>query len=1349
MARRLFVAAACVWTAGSMAQSAFAEPPIGVVPHGRFEARAWGRHDGLPQSSVTDLAQDRDGYLWVTTFGGVARFDGQRFVVFDLARDGDLVANRFLSVLEDRSGTLWLGTQEHGLLRRRGDRFAPQPLPPEAAAASVHDLALAGDGALYAASDAGIVRVVGDRAELVTRVSDPRAHARSVAVDRAGRVWASTPTGPLCNAGACPAVTSDPAAALGPGDVRGGLAADPEGGLWIATTTGLWRADAAGVTRVFARSEPTAIAPVVALDGPRRRVWFAQGEALFVRDDPAGRFEDATPVLAAALGADRGRVRSVFIDAEGLTWIGTDRAGLAQLRDAPAARFDTHHGRRADPASLVLLDRLGTVWVAHMCGDLDRRVGEGPFTPVVLPPAPASAAAGLGEAYALGAAPPSPFGLAPPPPGACAMALAADGAVWIASMTDVYRAPVRGDPVRVAPLPDAPLEVRALLHDADGTLWVGTRGRGLYALPPDGPTRRWSASDGLGDDSVFALVRGPDGALWIGTHAGAVRLDRGQLTRYGAADGLAPGTVRAILPEPDGTTWFGTYGGGLSRLRAGRLQRLTLEDGLCDNVVSLILDDGAGHLWMNGNRGVFHVRRADLDTYLGGAAQTPLPCALLDTPEGNGGAQPAGGRAPDGTLWLPTISGVIHLDPARLVAGPPPRVVIEDATLDGQPLALAPGALNAAPAGEGDLVVRYAGLAFATPDGLRFRYRLEGHDASWIEAGDRRAVSLVNLPPGEYRFEVEARSITGQRSAPARVAFSIAPALHERGWFRAGALALLLLAVWGVQALRTRAMRRRNRALRAEVTERQRAEERARQQERHYRTLFEGSAHGLFLIGPEGGLIEANRAASQLVGVPVASLAREGLAPHLAAADLERLAAARAQALAGEVPEAFEAELRRGHGEVATVRFEVARFELDGGAAVLVAAVDVTPLHRAEAQRRELELHLERSQRLESLGVLAGGLAHDFNNHLTAIGSAAAAMVEEDDSPAIRQGTRDIAAAVAAASALTNKLLVFGRPAPGGARDIDLGDLVADLAPILRSLLRADLLFRHVVCRPTGFVRVDPVRLEEAIVNLVVNARDAVPAGGSVTVATDVRSVEVAEAGAHRLPGGDYAVVTVADSGPGIPPEVQPRLFEPFFTTKPVGQGTGLGLAIVHATMKHARGFVTVASEPGAGARFHLHLPVVGTLERLARPLPPALDVEISRGARILVCDDHPLVRVTTARILNNRGYRALEAEDAATALALLEREAGAVDLLLTDVVLPGQHGPGLAREALARWPALRIVLMSGYAKDELDGIDPSWPFVRKPFATEAVLRAIERALKGGAITDPRALVATTRGPAG
>jgi len=390
---------------------------------------------------------------------------------------------------------------------------------------------------------------------------------------------------------------------------------------------------------------------------------------------------------------------------------------------------------------------------------------------------------------------------------------------------------------------------------------------------------------------------------------------------------------------------------------------------------------------------------------------------------------------------------------------------------------------------------------------------------------------------------------------------------------------------------------------------------------------------------------------------------------------------------------------------------------------VLILSIDVSAARAAEAQSRE-------TRKLEAMGRLAAGVAHDFNNLLTVIGGYSDLVLgsTSDDDP-FRRELEEISQASKRASALTQQLLAFGRRQRLEPRVLDLNDVVTRMDSLLRRLIGADIDLSTRANLRAGTFTADPGQIEQVIMNLAVNARDAMPGGGKLTIQTDM--VELDEDYARTHPdatAGPHVMLAVSDTGTGMDSETRGRIFEPFFTTKEQGQGTGLGLATVYGIVKQSGGNIWVYSEPGRGTTFKVYLPHVPDTAVAAPPdiVEPAI---ATKGTEtVLVVEDDPAVRSFIGDVLRRGGYTVLDAGDAEDALATAARHPDRIHLLLTDIVLPGANGRALAERLFPVRPEVKVLYMSGYTDDAIvhrGVLDADAPFIDKPIAAGILLQKV------------------------
>lgn len=517
-----------------------------------------------------------------------------------------------------------------------------------------------------------------------------------------------------------------------------------------------------------------------------------------------------------------------------------------------------------------------------------------------------------------------------------------------------------------------------------------------------------------------------------------------------------------------------------------------------------------------------------------------------------------------------------------------------------------------------------------------------------------------------------------------------------------------------------------------DITNRKQAEQALRDSEARFRELAENIREVFFIVDPGlDRVLYLSPAYETVFGHPrdeaFATPSRWLATVH--PKDRGYMEAAREAALQSGAPGRFTFRIVRDGGEIRWIRGEVSALRNKEGvpARLVGTAEDVTDLKKTEEQFLQ-------AQKMEGVGRLAGGVAHDFNNLLTVIlGETQFAL---DDLPAdhgSRSGLEEVYRAGERAAGLTRQLLAFSRQQVFAPTVFALNDLVADTEKMFRRMIGEDIALKTIPGPEVCLVKADRGQIEQVLMNLVVNARDAMPDGGSLVIETSSTVLDEEFAGIHSVQPGAFGVVSVTDSGAGMTDEVKARVFEPFFTTKEQGKGTGLGLATVFGIVKQSGGYVTLYSERGSGTTFRFYLPRVTTTgsATLVESSPIA-----ARGSEtILLAEDDDAVRAFTIRALQGQGYTVLEAGNAAEALMIVNGHKGPLDLLVTDVVMPGGSGADLARDVQEKRPGLKVLYVSGYtgeAAAQRKLLESGVPFLHKPFTRHDLAAKVRGTLDGG-----------------
>lgn len=481
----------------------------------------------------------------------------------------------------------------------------------------------------------------------------------------------------------------------------------------------------------------------------------------------------------------------------------------------------------------------------------------------------------------------------------------------------------------------------------------------------------------------------------------------------------------------------------------------------------------------------------------------------------------------------------------------------------------------------------------------------------------------------------------------------------------------------------------------------------------------------LALVDQAGRIRAANAAFGRLFGPEAAGRPLSALVADMAGVEGLLETARRG----GEPPAPCDISLSGPSGRSA--RLYAASLGQGGAADIALCAIDTT-------EQKQLETQFAESQKLQAVGHLAGGVAHDFNNMLTAIiGYCDLLLVRHRQSDPSFPDIMQIKQNANRAAGLVRQLLAFSRRQTLRPQVIELTDVISDVTALLRRLIGERITLEVQHARELWPVKVDVNQFEQVIINLAVNARDAMPDGGTLTLTTANVAAEACAAYGQRLPEGDYVLVEVTDTGTGIPPEIMGKIFEPFFSTKEVGKGTGLGLSTVYGIVQQTGGTILAESEPGHGTTFRVFLPRhQAAADAVEEPPPPAepepRSADLTGQGRVLLVEDEDAVRAFASRALANRGYEVLTAASGVEALEVMET-AGKVDLVVSDVVMPEMDGPTLLRELRARDPGLKVIFISGYAEEAFArNLPPTekFSFLPKPFSLKQLVAAVSDALR-------------------
>jgi signal transduction histidine kinase/CheY-like chemotaxis protein/ligand-binding sensor domain-containing protein len=751
----------------------------------------WETQDGLPQNSIRAITQTRDGYLWLGTPSGLVRFDGVRFVVFDKGNTAEIRDNSITCLLLGQDESLWIGSQS-GLLRMRHGSFSRYTRENGLSDNSVTSLLESRDGSLWIGTQSGGVNRLLDGKFIRYSQRDGLSSDTISALyeSRDGIFWIGTighwltrfMNGKFSPYGRKEGMLDDDGMAF---------YGDDDGSLWIGTDGGGLNRLKDGKFTSYSLSEGLLDRDVWTICRDRdRNLWVGTVGGGLARLEN-GRFVSYT--TRDGLSSDY--VLSLFEDREGSLWIGTKGGGLNRLKDGSVTSYTVKEGLSHDDVKCVYEGRDGNLWIG-MEGGWMNRFRDGKFE--VFPPKQSM----LND---------SVFSLLEDK----------QGDLWIGAGEHGLNRLSHGQLIHYTTkdgLPDD--DIRAMLQNRDGNLWFGSNDGGLTSFSDGKFTAPKNVRERLAGSSVKCFYAGNDGSIWIGTEDRGLAqyTTDGHIRAFSTRDGMSSNAVVALYQDAEGVLWIGTRGGGLNRLKEGNFVRYTIEEGMFDDFVYRVLEDARQNLWLSGAKGIFCVKKRELDDLAQGRIRMVHPVAYgttdgMASSECNGDSQPSGWKGRDGRLWFATSKGVVMIDPEHLEHNDlPPPVVIEqvlvdkkETNLDVKP-SLAPG--------KGELELHYTGLSLLAPQKVNFKYRLEGFDKEWISAGKRRVAYYTNLPPGPYRFHVTACNNDGVwNESGAAFEFRLEPHFYQSSWFYGLGAFVMLLAGPGIYLLRVRRLKNREREL--------------------------------------------------------------------------------------------------------------------------------------------------------------------------------------------------------------------------------------------------------------------------------------------------------------------------------------------------------------------------------------------------------------------------------------------------------------------------------------------------------------------------------------------------------
>lgn len=739
----------------------------------QYKIDTWSDETGLPQNSVRTILQTGDGYLWIATEEGLARFDGVKFTTFDQSNTPVIANNYIFDLFEDEQKNLWVGLRG-GLLIYRNGRFRPFVHPEDFSTRVVQIIRMDHEKNVWIGTDGdGLYKIKdGTTTMYTTRNGLPDNRIKSLKCDSRGNLWVGTPAGlALLKENAFISYTGK--RGLG-NDVINAIYEDANQNLWIGTDKGVYILKGETFTLLETSLENGSdISGARILDifeDRDRNVWIGTSGHGLARYQK-GRFS----VLTKKDGLSDNTIKDIFEDREGALWLGTAHGGLSRLKEGKFTPVTTKEGLSDDFVFAIHEDSRGYLWIGTNNGL--NRLKDGTFMSI-------TTANGLAHNIV------------------DSLYEDRDGFIWVG--TDDGLSKLKNDEFSVTVLESVPrsrgLFILALSGDRDGNIWFGTQ-KGLYKLNGS-KVKKFSTENGLVSNTVNFIFQDSTDNLWFSTYRGGLTLYKDETFRvFTEKEGLVNNSVTCIYEDAAAVLWIGTVG-GLSRFKDGKFTNYTRKDGLFNNNIYQILEDAGGYLWMSCNKGIFKVKKKELDglagieTTTGNADSKRITSIVYGREDGmlstecNGCLQTPGCKTKDGKLWFPTGKGVVSIDPENIKTNElPPPVFVEQALLDGVPAGA--GGKITVPPGVKRVELHYTAPSFLNPQKVKFKFMLEGYEEHWVDADTQRVAFYTNLDAGAYRFRVTACNDDGVwneegTSTPVTV---IAPFIRT-WWFRLPALAI-------------------------------------------------------------------------------------------------------------------------------------------------------------------------------------------------------------------------------------------------------------------------------------------------------------------------------------------------------------------------------------------------------------------------------------------------------------------------------------------------------------------------------------------------------------------------------